>query len=307
MLFRYHGPDTGNRWIVVRAGGRKQRKAYPITYRPGLFMENAFYFGQGGRCQNLKGRRPNMARWRHVVNYRNTGGKWPGFSRSDHFAVRWTGRLRIFKTGHYHFGLISDDGSKLWIDNRYTINNDGLHGWRNRQARPHMRAGWRLVRLEMFERGGHAGILFRYHGPDTGNRWAVVRAAGKRYRVAHQITYRHGLFRENAFYFGQGGRCQNLNGRRPNMARWKHDVNYRNTGGKWPGFHRSDHFAVRWTGRLRIFRTGHYHFSLYSDDGSKLWIDNRYTINNDGLHGWRNRQSRPHMRAGWRLVRLEFF
>ena len=68
-----------------------------------------------------------------VVNYRNTGGRWPGFARSDHFAVRWTGRLRIFRAGHYYFGIISDDGSKLWINNRYTINNDGLHGWRNRQ------------------------------------------------------------------------------------------------------------------------------------------------------------------------------
>ena len=156
-----------------------------------------------------------------VVNYRNTGGRWPGFGRSNHFAVRWTGRLRIFRTGHYWFGIISDDGSKLWINNRYTINNDGLHGWRNRQARPYMRAGWALIRLEMFERGGHAGMLFRYHGPDTGNRWAVVRASGRR-QSNFPVTYRHGLFRENVFYFGQGGRCQNLNGRRPNMARWKH-------------------------------------------------------------------------------------
>ena len=51
-----------------------------------------------------------------VVNYRNTGGKWPGFRRGNHFAVRWTGRLRIFKSGRYHFQLISDDGSKLWIE-----------------------------------------------------------------------------------------------------------------------------------------------------------------------------------------------
>ena len=156
-----------------------------------------------------------------MVNYRNTGGRWSGFARSNHFAVRWTGRLRIFRTGHYHFGIISDDGSKLWIDNRYTINNDGLHGWRNRQTRRHVRAGWHLVRLEMFERGGHAGMLFRYHGPDTGNRWAVVRAGGRR-QASYPTTYRHGLFRENVFYFDQGGRCQNLNGRRPNMARWKH-------------------------------------------------------------------------------------
>ena len=156
-----------------------------------------------------------------MVNYRNTNRNWSGFRRRDNFAVRWTGRMRVFRSGHYRLSIYSDDGSKLWMDNRYTINNDGLHGWRNREANRYLRAGWRLVRLEMFERGGHAGMLFRYHGPDTGNRWAVVRAGGRRVRN-YPITYRHGLFMENAFYFGQGGRCQNLNGRRPTHARWKH-------------------------------------------------------------------------------------
>jgi len=156
-----------------------------------------------------------------VVNYKNTGGKWPGFKRGDHFAVRWTGRFRIFKTGHYRFGIISDDGSKLWMDNRYTINNDGLHGWRNREATKYLRSGWHVVRLEMFERGGHAGMQFRYRGYDTANRWAVVLARGRRH-VPTKPTYRHGFFRENVFYFGQGGRCQKLNDRKANMARWKH-------------------------------------------------------------------------------------
>merc|ERR1719149_457058 len=306
MLFRYRGSDTGNRWSVVRAGGRRHA-AYKVTYRAGLFMENVFYFRQGGACQNLNGRKPTHARWKHDVNYRNTGGRWSGFGRSDHFAVRWTGRMRIFRTGHYRFSIISDDGSNLWIDNRYTINNNGLHGWRNREATKRLGGGWHLVRLEMFEHGGHAGMLFRYRGPDTGNRWTVARAGGRKAPTRHKITYRAGLFMENVFYFRQGRNCQNLNGRRPNMARWKHDINYRNTGGKWSGFHRSDHFAVRWTGRMRFYKTGHYHFQIISDDGSNFWLDNRYTINNNGLHGWRARHTRKHVRAGWHLVRIEMF
>merc|ERR1719450_1207336 len=145
-----------------------------------------------------------MARWRHHINYPNTGRNWPGFARRDHFAVRWTGRCRIFKSGHYRFSLISDDGSKLWIDNRYTINNDGLHGWRNREASRYRRHGWHLTRLEMFEHGGHAGMLFRYKGPDTRHRWYIARAGGRRAPRHHRATYRAGLFRENAFYFRQG-------------------------------------------------------------------------------------------------------
>ena len=140
------------------------------------------------------------------MNYRNTNRKWKGFARSDHFAVRWTGALGIRKAGHYRFGIISDDGSKLWINNKYTVNNDGLHGWRNREGIKHLRPGTHAVRLEMFERGGHAGMMMRYKGPDTRNRWKVMRA--------HRSGYHKGAgWREEVFYFGQGGRCQNLKGR----------------------------------------------------------------------------------------------
>ena len=143
-----------------------------------------------------------------MINYRNTNRKWKGFARSDHFAVRWTSMLRIRRTGNYYLSIVSDDGSKLWIDNKYTVNNDGLHGWRNRMAIKHLRAGSHRVKIEMFERGGHAGMLFRYKGPDTGNRWKVVRSGSG-----------GSGWSEKAFYFGQGGRCANLNGRRANMAR----------------------------------------------------------------------------------------
>merc|ERR1712159_481692 len=113
MLYRYRGGDTANRWYTVRAGGRRVTFPSP-TYRHGLYRENAFYFRMGGRCPNLKGRRVHMARWKHYVNYRNTGHRWPGFARSDHFAVRWTARVRFFRRGWYTLRICSDDGSKLW-------------------------------------------------------------------------------------------------------------------------------------------------------------------------------------------------
>ena len=56
---------------------------------------------------------------------------------------------------------------------RYTINNDGLRGWRNRMAIKHLRAGSHRVKIEMFERGGHAGMLFRYMGSDELEKLAV--------------------------------------------------------------------------------------------------------------------------------------
>lgn len=45
-----------------------------------------------------------------------------------------------------------------------------------------------------------------------------------------------------------------------------------------------DDFAVRWEGFIEAPETGNYVFSTYSDDGIRLWIDNKLVINNWRLH-----------------------
>ena len=46
-----------------------------------------------------------------------------------------------------------------------------------------------------------------------------------------------------------------------------------------------EHFSVRWTGRITVKETGDYVFSLYADDGAKLWIDKLLVVDNWGAHG----------------------
>ncbi|MEN6454456.1 MAG: PA14 domain-containing protein, partial [Prolixibacteraceae bacterium] len=45
----------------------------------------------------------------------------------DHFAVRFTGSFSVPQTDVYRFLLESYDGSRLLIDGREVINNDGRH------------------------------------------------------------------------------------------------------------------------------------------------------------------------------------
>src|SRR5262249_19768710 len=47
---------------------------------------------------------------------------------------------------------------------------------------------------------------------------------------------------------------------------------------------RYEWFAIDYTGRFWIDKPGTYRFSLESDDGSRLYIDDPLLINNDGLH-----------------------
>merc|ERR1719401_2926531 len=119
-------------------------------------------------------------RKRHSVSrpyYSNTGGTWSGFSARDNFAARWTGYVKLQQSGSYTFYTYSDDGSKLFISNQLVVNNDGLHGWSGKSGSTTISSGETPLRLEFFERGGHAGIRVDYKGGDTGGRQTVLPAS----------------------------------------------------------------------------------------------------------------------------------
>src|ERR1035437_3091299 len=53
---------------------------------------------------------------------------FPGVTdRFEWFAIDYTGNFYVDNPGQYRFLLASDDGSKLYIDDRKVIDNDGIH------------------------------------------------------------------------------------------------------------------------------------------------------------------------------------
>jgi hypothetical protein len=269
------------------------------------FKEETFYFDQGSSLPNLAGRNPDNVRVVDRVWYGTTSGAWSGFSRSDQFAVRWTGFLDIKSAGVYNLWIQSDDGSKLYIDNQLVVNNDGLHGMKTMSADKNLAVGEHTLRLEMFEKGGGAGMLFKFKGPDSGNTWSY----GQNF-----IYYGKGAssaltsgFMEKVFYFSQGSNLPDLNGRKADMVRTTQRVWYPSTGSAWPGYRTADNFAVRWTGFLNIKGTGSYTFSVSSDDGAKLYIDDSMLVDNDGLHAMRTKEAARQLSADEHSLQLDFF
>jgi hypothetical protein len=84
---------------------------------------------------------------------------------SDNFIAHALANLTIDTAGSYEFQLTSDDGSRLFIDGKQVINNDGLHGAEARTGSVTLTAGVHDLRVEFFEATGGQELTLRWKKP----------------------------------------------------------------------------------------------------------------------------------------------
>lgn len=87
----------------------------------------------------------------------------------DNFGIVTEGYLKIPKDNNYTFRLISDDGSKLTIDNKVIIDHDGLHGGDAKDGEVALKEGYHPFRVDYFESGGGNNISFQWKSFDDKN------------------------------------------------------------------------------------------------------------------------------------------
>ncbi len=83
------------------------------------------------------------------------GAGFPGVKdRSQWFAIRYDGKFVPPVEGDYVFRLVSDDGSKLYVDTQLVADNDGGHGPRSVPGRIHLSHGMHAIRVDYYQGGG---------------------------------------------------------------------------------------------------------------------------------------------------------
>lgn len=77
---------------------------------------------------------------------------FPGITnRFEWFAIDYAGRFWAQPGGEYGFSLISDDGSKLYIDHHLIIDDDGIHGPFGCSALVELERGIHDIRVSYFQ------------------------------------------------------------------------------------------------------------------------------------------------------------
>lgn len=69
----------------------------------------------------------------------------------DHFAYDFRTLVKIPERGVYRFYTFSDDGSKLYIDGKLIVDNDGGHSGRRAEGKVALEAGYHELHLLYFE------------------------------------------------------------------------------------------------------------------------------------------------------------
>jgi len=90
--------------------------------------------------------------------------------RSENYGLRFRGYIRVPATAVYGFHLSSDDGSRLSVDARPVVENDGIHGMRERTGWVALAEGTHLFDLVFFQGCCGVGLRLEVEGPREGRK-----------------------------------------------------------------------------------------------------------------------------------------
>jgi hypothetical protein len=83
----------------------------------------------------------------------------------DNYAIRFMGFIDIPNDGEYTFYSVSDDGSKILVNNFPIVDNDGTHGMIEASGNVILQKGMHKIEVQYFESILGQGLQISYEGP----------------------------------------------------------------------------------------------------------------------------------------------
>ena len=85
--------------------------------------------------------------------------------RWDNYGLQFKCAITIPSSGDYTFSLASDDGSKLFLDDKELVNNDGAHGILEVASKIALTSGKHRLEVRYFQQGGAQDLNVSIEGP----------------------------------------------------------------------------------------------------------------------------------------------
>ena len=133
---------------------------WPTGYAPGLAASYYAFSNEISRMPDVSGVAVAASGVIDRVVFARTTSVWEGMpdDLTNCYAAVYDGALRIRDAGRYTLTLNSDDGSRLWLDGRMIIDNDGAHSMCSKSVSLPLCEGLHDLKIEYFENAGEAGL-----------------------------------------------------------------------------------------------------------------------------------------------------
>jgi len=194
----------------------------------------------------------------------------------DNFSVRWSRTFELVPGG-YRFHVRVDDGVRLWVNGQLLVDEWHVTSPTEYHANVVLEGGPTQIRIEYFDAGGNAEILFT---------WTYL-----------------GRFPDwRASYYNN----RNLSGAAA-LVRNDAAIKFSWEDGSPAPEIQPDNFSARWT-RSMYLEAGTYRFHAQADDGVRVWVDGRLIIDEWHLSsGEQDYTADVPLTRGTHDVRVEYF
>ena len=90
---------------------------------------------------------------------------FPDDDLPEAFGLIFSGAIKAPADGVYTFFVLSNDGSRLFVDDRLVVENDGWHGANEKRGQIALKAGLHTIRAEYIQAGGGKALKVFIKGP----------------------------------------------------------------------------------------------------------------------------------------------
>ncbi len=228
----------------------------------------------------------------------------PGVNVSQ-YSVRWTCGINVPAPATYTFTLVADDGMNLLVDGNLLIwawYDQGPSTYSNPM---YLTAGWHTITVEYYNDtlGGTAQLYSNIGSANTVPYYPAPNApapAAPYYPALPASGYLSGC---TGSYYNN----PTLSGY-PVFTRQDGSINFYWPAGTAPGVGlNSSYYSVRWTCVINVPVARTYSFTLVTDDGMNLVVDNNWLIN-----AWHDQSpttysSSVYLGVGTHIVRVDYY
>jgi hypothetical protein len=188
----------------------------------------------------------------------------------DRFSIRWEGDIETLNAGTYTFHVRSDDGARLFLDNRLLMDNWRPQAARNNSVSIELEAGRRYpIRLDYFDGAVLARVSLSWTPPG-----GVKQLIGAD-RFSQAVGFESPLKERNGL---QGSYFHGIHLQGPAVVRVDRSIDFPWTGRELAAGFGVHKYSVRWEGELEAPVSGKVTLHTITNDGVRLWIGNQKLI-----------------------------